>query len=534
MLFNSYIFIFLFLPVVYLVWRFIKGRFDGHVAISFLALASLVFYGWSSTWFLAIFMGSFTVNALCIALLSRDWPRHLRLAVAAFGIVFNLAVLGYFKYENFFLYSFTSPDGQDFSLYKATLPIGISFYTFQQIAYVADSYRRATGGYSFVKHLLFISFFPQLIAGPIVHHAEMMPQFDRDRPARRNLNLAIGLGIFSIGLFKKTFIADGISVWADPAFDQAATGAVLTASQAWIGTLAYSFQLYFDFSAYSDMAIGLARMFGIVLPLNFNSPYKSRSIVEFWRRWHITLSRFLRDYCYIPLGGNRHGFLRRYGNVILVMALGGLWHGAGWTFVLWGLLHGAFIVVNHAWRGLLRLLGVARVARQAWYGVAAWFVTFVAVITAWVPFRAADIGTAASMLRSMYGLQVPPDPPGGMAAPDTIVYFLLQFRNGMAGLYDLAATFFSPAVYSATVLNRNIGYDMGLPALFLCLVICLFLPNTAELFHRYRPCLWPHGAAPLRFRGIRLTPVWALSLALLMAVAILNLPRVSPFLYFQF
>ena len=530
MLFNSYIFIFAFLPVVYLVWYVIQGRLGVHHAITFLALASLVFYGWSSLEFLAIFLFSFSVNALCIYGLSSRQLGSYRVHAAAFGVIFNLAVLGYFKYENFFVHAFAGGETQDFTLYKAALPIGISFYTFQQIAYVVDSYRRHVEGYSVVKHMLFIAFFPQLIAGPIVHHAEMMPQFDRDRRSRRHLNLAVGLGIFAVGLFKKTFIADGISVWADPAFDQAAAGTVLTATQAWIGTLAYSFQLYFDFSAYSDMAIGLARMFGIVLPLNFNSPYKSRSIVEFWRRWHITLSRFLRDYVYIPLGGNRHGFVRRYGNIIVVMALGGLWHGAGWTFVLWGLLHGAYIVINHAWRGLLRLSGGERVARRAWYGVAAWCVTFLAVVTAWVPFRAADIGTAASMLRSMYGLQGGADTTAGTS----LVEFVIAFRNGMAGLYDTARTVASKSVYTVDVFDRNTGYDMGLPALFLCLVVCLFLPNTAEMFHRSRPCLWPAGAAPARFSGVRLTPLWALSLAALMAVAVLQLPRISPFLYFQF
>ncbi|MFC3228503.1 MBOAT family O-acyltransferase [Marinibaculum pumilum] len=548
MLFNSYVFIFAFLPVVYLVWYFIQGRLGTHHAITFLALASLVFYGWSSLEFLAIFLFSFAVNALCIYGLSYRRLGSFRFYTAAFGVIFNLAILGYFKYENFFLHAFSGGTAQDFTLYKAALPIGISFYTFQQIAYVVDSYRRHVDGYSVVKHMLFIAFFPQLIAGPIVHHAEMMPQFDRDRPNRRLMNLAIGLGIFAVGLFKKTFIADGVSVWADPAFEQAAAGQVLTATEAWIGTLAYSFQLYFDFSAYSDMAIGLARMFGIVLPLNFNSPYKSRSIIEFWRRWHITLSRFLRDYVYIPLGGNRFGPSRRYGNILVVMALGGLWHGAGWTFVLWGVLHGSYIVINHGWHGVLRIAGLQGLAGRLWYGIAAWALTFVAVVSAWVPFRAPDIGTAISMLRSMYGLQVPAAEAAagqgmtfrngiyGLHGPEhtTLTDLVMNFRNGMAGLYEVLATALSKSVHPVTRFNRDIGYDMALPVLVICLVICLCLPNTAEMFQRYRPCLWPPGAAPERFAAVRLTPVWGLSLAVLMAVAILQLPRVSPFLYFQF
>jgi len=270
------------------------------------------------------------------------------------GIVLNLSALGWFKYANFIASTVDRWVEAGFTLAPIVLPLAISFFTFQQIAYLVDAYRTARSEPDWLQYALFVSFFPQLIAGPIVHHREMLPQFDevgRRGPALRDLE--VGATIFAIGLFKKVVIADGVAPWSTEVFESVALGAWPGLVESWGAALAYTFQLYFDFSGYSDMAVGLGLLFGIRLPLNFASPYRATSIVEFWRRWHITLSRFLRDYLYIPLGGNRRGPARRYLNVMITMVLGGLWHGAGWTFIAWGALHGVYLLINYAWRAVL-------------------------------------------------------------------------------------------------------------------------------------------------------------------------------------
>ena len=285
------------------------------------------------------------------------------------------------------------------------LPLGISFFTFQKIAYLVDAYRGEVRAGGFLSFALFVTFFPQLIAGPIVHHSEVIPQFGQKSTYRPNLdNLSMGIGIFVLGLAKKTVLADSIATYATPVFRAAQAGADPTLFEAWGGALAYTFQLYFDFSGYSDMAIGLALMFNIRLPINFNSPYKATNIIDFWRRWHITLSRFLRDYLYIPLGGNRHGVARRYANLMLTMLLGGLWHGAGWTFIVWGGLHGIFLVINHFWHALGVGSATTSGARPGSDGSAARTITFLAVMVAWVFFRAEDFDAATRILAGMAGL----------------------------------------------------------------------------------------------------------------------------------
>ncbi|MGB6019807.1 MAG: MBOAT family O-acyltransferase, partial [Sulfurimonadaceae bacterium] len=265
----------------------------------------------------------------------------------------------------------------------------ISFFTFQQIAYLVDSYRGETAEYDFLNYALFVTFFPQLIAGPIVHHAEMMPQFASKWNLVKNYkNIATGLFIFSIGLFKKVVIADTFAKWATAGFDHAET---LNLLEAWATSLSYTFQLYFDFSGYTDMAIGAALLFNIKLPINFNSPYKALDIQDFWRRWHITLSRFLRDYIYIPLGGNRKGSFRTYNNLLATFILGGIWHGAGWTFVFWGLLHGMALVVHRFWKSIGFTMP----------NILAWFITFNFINIAWVFFRAREWDDAIKVLTGM-------------------------------------------------------------------------------------------------------------------------------------
>jgi D-alanyl-lipoteichoic acid acyltransferase DltB (MBOAT superfamily) len=307
-----------------------------------------------------------------------------------FGIVANLALLGYFKYFDFFIDNINIVFSTKIEPLHLLLPLAISFFTFQQISYLVDSYRQETKEYDFLNYALFVTFFPQLIAGPIVHHKEMMPQFAQARNKIKNYrNISIGLFIFAIGLFKKVVIADTFAVWATEGFDVSTT---LSAVEAWTTSLAYTFQLYFDFSGYTDMAIGAALLFNIKLPINFNSPYKATNIQDFWRRWHITLSRFLRDYIYIPLGGNRKGEFRTYANLITTFIIGGIWHGAGWTFIFWGFLHGLALMIHRAWNKL-------GFKMNSWF---AWFITFNFINISWVFFRAKEWDDAMRVLSAMF------------------------------------------------------------------------------------------------------------------------------------
>jgi D-alanyl-lipoteichoic acid acyltransferase DltB (MBOAT superfamily) len=306
------------------------------------------------------------------------------------GVIFNLSLLGYFKYSDFFIDNFNTLFHTSVPLLHLLLPLAISFYTFQQIAYLVDSYRGETREYDFLNYAVFVTFFPQLIAGPIVHHSEMMPQFAKMRNKVINYhNIALGLFIFSLGLFKKVAIADTFAIWATRGFDVAEN---LNMIEGWLTSLSYTFQLYFDFSGYTDMAIGLALLFNIKLPINFNSPYKSSSIQEFWQRWHITLSRFLKDYLYIPLGGNRRGDIRTYSNLFLTFLLGGIWHGAGWTFVLWGVLHGIALVIHRVWKELGLKMNY----------LLGWFLTFNFINISWVFFRAKEFDDAIKVLDGMF------------------------------------------------------------------------------------------------------------------------------------
>ena len=388
MLFNSYEFIFFFLPLVYLCY-FLLQRYTRPVyAKVFLVLSSLFFYSWWNPVYLPLILGSMLFNYLVGRQLSRqNRPKYLLII----GVGANLALLGYFKYADFFISNANFLFGTKIPLLHLVLPLAISFFTFQQIAYLVDSYRHETKEYNFLNYALFVTFFPQLIAGPIVHHKEMMPQFsDATNRHPRAANIAEGLFIFAIGLFKKVVIADTFAVWATEGFSHPDA---LHFADAWITSLSYTFQLYFDFSGYTDMAIGAALLFNIRLPQNFDSPYKATSIQDFWRRWHITLSRFLRDYIYIPLGGNRKSEPRTYYNLMTTFLLGGIWHGAGWTFLFWGALHGAALVLHRLWKKAGKTMPL----------ILAWFVTFMFINISWVFFRAKDFHDAFLVLKGMSG-----------------------------------------------------------------------------------------------------------------------------------
>jgi D-alanyl-lipoteichoic acid acyltransferase DltB (MBOAT superfamily) len=394
MLFNSYLFIFVFLPVV-LAGYFALGRCSNLAPVVWLALASFGFYAFSGWQFVLLLSGSIAFNyGVGYLLIARKLRPGLRFAVLTSGVAGDLLLLGIFKYAGFVALNLNAVLATGFVV-NILLPVGISFYTFTQIAFLVDAYRGNVAHYALPHYALFVTYFPHLIAGPILHHKDMIPQFERAESKRPDPHLILcGVIIFAIGLFKKTCLADGIQPLVALAFGPNTP----TFDQAWIGALAYTFQLYFDFSGYSDMAIGISLMFGIFLPLNFNSPYKATSIIEFWRRWHMTLSQFLRDYLYIPLGGNRRGPLLRYVNLAITMLLGGLWHGAAWTFVVWGALHGIYLCINHAWHNYGPKVS-PRFARPA--NFAGLILTFLAVVVAWVFFRADSMTSALSVLSKM-------------------------------------------------------------------------------------------------------------------------------------
>lgn len=410
MLFNSAEFILAFLPLAFLVYFWLNGRRLVLAGKSWLVLASLFFYGWWNVAYLPLILISLLVNFAIGSGLARSagtgpvTGRHAlvgRRPMLVAGLVFNLGLLGYYKYADFFLGNLAALSGLDLQLQGVVLPLAISFFTFTQIAYLVDSYRGETKEYDLLNYALFVTFFPHLIAGPIVHHKDIMPQFAAlANLVRRNRNILLGLFLFAIGLAKKVLIADTLAQWASAGFDQATE---LNFFEAWFTSLAYTFQLYFDFSGYTDMALGASLLFNIRLPINFDSPYRATSIQDFWRRWHITLSRFLKDYLYIPLGGNRCGKGRVYVNLLVTFILGGLWHGATWMFVLWGTLHGVAVAVHRAWREW-------GYSMPAWLG---WLLTFNFVNAAWVVFRARDLDAALKVYQGMLGFN-------GIVLPDRI------------------------------------------------------------------------------------------------------------------
>jgi len=394
LLFNSYEFIFFFLPFTFFIYFYLLNKRLVTGAKGFLVFSSLFFYSWWNITYLPLILSSMLFNYIIGNSLNENFSKIKvsKKSLLTIGIIANISLLGYFKYSDFFIENLNLMFNTDTPLLHLALPLAISFFTFQQIAYLVDSYRGETAEYDFLNYSLFVTFFPQLIAGPIVHHSEMMPQFaSRWNLVKNYKNIASGLFIFSIGLFKKVVIADTFAIWATSGFDVATT---LNLIEAWATSLSYTFQLYFDFSGYTDMAIGVALLFNIKLPINFNSPYKATDIQDFWRRWHITLSRFLRDYIYIPLGGNRVGEFRTYVNLLSTFILGGIWHGAGWTFVFWGFLHGIALVIHRGWKTLGYTLPT----------FLAWFITFNFINISWVFFRAKEWGDALKVLGCMFSL----------------------------------------------------------------------------------------------------------------------------------
>jgi alginate O-acetyltransferase complex protein AlgI len=481
LLFNSYEFIFYFLPTAFIGYFLLTYAKQDTMAKIWLVGVSLYFYSFWNFNYLYLIMLSILVNYGIGTYLSNTSNKKARKTALITGIVINCSLLGYYKYTDFFLETLNNFIDNDYSLLRLALPLAISFFTFQQIAYLVDSYRMETKGYKLHDYMLFVIFFPQLIAGPIVHHREMMSQF-QDADNRRIIakNVSLGLYIFAVGLFKKVMIADTFAVWANDGYSRAAD---LYFIESWITSLSYTFQLYFDFSGYCDMAMGAALLFNIKLPLNFNSPYKALNIQDFWRRWHITLSRFLTEYIYKPLGGNRISPFRTYVNIFLIFMISGFWHGAGWTFIIWGALHGVASVIYRWW------------SRRGYSlpKILAWFITFQFVNMAWVFFRAESIQQALNILKTMFGLQ-------NFTLPVRVASYVEEF-SGLSFFPDRASFYTSLSVVLIVialvgVIGRSNSFQM----------MERFKPNTYSLFF----------------------------ILVLFFVSIIQLGKVTEFLYFNF
>nr|WP_275901167.1 MBOAT family O-acyltransferase [Paenibacillus periandrae] len=451
-----------------------------------LIMSSLFFYGWWNIIYLPLIIASFTINFMFGKLLGKVKGSSQRKFVLTSGILFNVLLLGYYKYTDFFIGNMNYFFSTNLPLLKLILPLAISFHTFQQIAYLVDTYRNEVKEHSFLNYALFVSFFPQLIAGPIVHHNEMMPQFGNMRNKLVNYkNIALAIGLFSIGLFKKVVIADKFAFWATNGFDKTN---VLTFFEAWIVSFSYTFQLYFDFSGYTDMAIGIALLFNIKLPVNFNSPYKSLSIQDFWRSWHITLGNFLHKYIYLPLGGNRKGVVRTYVHILLIFLISGLWHGAGWTFIAWGFLHGLAMIIHRYWRSFKIKLPA----------VVAWLITINFINIGWVFFRAKEWSDAVKVLKGMIGLS-------GVWVPAPI-----------QGKISFLSSYGIKFVNSASIL----GVRQAICMILLFLIIVLFFKNSIQMLNAFKPNV---------FTALKI----ALILVLALAVTLVN-PTNSEFIYFNF
>ncbi len=508
------------------------GKRSYTLALAWLALASIGFYGWWDVRYIALLLVSIIFNYSAGWFIAQYNTYAIKKSKAKFILIMaigiNLALLSYYKYANFFVSNLNAMTDSHVALSQILLPLGISFYTFTQIAFLVDTYQGKVKEFSLVHYTLFVTYFPHLIAGPVLHHKEMMPQFAKKLVCKVNTeNLAVGFSIFVIGLAKKVLIADSAAEFASPIFSAVAAGATPMLIESWIAALAYTFQLYFDFSAYSDMAIGISLMFNVRLPLNFNSPYKAASIIDFWRRWHMTLSRFLRDYLYIPLGGSRNGKFQRYLNLMITMLLGGLWHGAGWTFVIWGGLHGLYLIINHAWRSTKQQLGIVHNGRLS--AVLSTLLTFITVVVAWVFFRADSWTSAMTILSGMIGAN-------GILLPKVLQAFFSDVSAQTYGLYFLR-------LYPHPFID-GINMLAAIKVIIGCFVVIWALPNTYEIFEKYRPTCDDTLSVNNKSKRInsfskrlltwKPTAIFAWVLAIVFCLCVSELTKVSEFLYYQF
>jgi len=539
MLFNSYIFIFVFMPAT-VAGYFVFGRLSRDWALGWLIVASIFFYAWWNPLNVLIMTPSVLINYVLARLLVRlsdeDNPHPAARWVLAAGLVFNILFLGYFKYINFLRSSVNDVLGTDFILTAVILPLGISFITFQKIAFLFDVHGGRVKSFTFRDYALFVLFFPQLVAGPIVHYREIVPQFQASDGRLRQGDFAIGLTLFVMGLFKKVVLADSIGPLVTPIYEQAAAGVPISFFLAWMAALGFTLQIYFDFSGYSDMALGLARMFGFRLPQNFNSPLRASSIVEFWLRWHMTLTRFLTAYVYNPLSlrltrkrlaSGQRGLSGRNTSLaafitlllfptMLTMLLSGVWHGAGYTFVIWGLLHGAFLSANHAWRFVAPRFWPKSVPYDRVMTPVGHVLTIVLVAISMVFFRAPTMSGALDIFGGLFGLN-------GFALPRALYEML-----GSGWLQNLGWT---------VVVWESEDF-VKLAALIVALLgVALFLPNTQEILAKHEPAHGFKGGTPgSTSLNVEWSPslLWAGGIALAAVIAVFQLSGPSEFLYWQF
>ena len=482
MLFNSYIFILLFLPLC-IAGYFLLNRIKPVVANVYLLGMSLWVYGYLNPSYIAIIVSSVIINYLFYLGIKKSDKKAGRKAMLIFSVVINLGILAWFKYMDFFIENINAVFKSDYALLKIALPLGISFFTFQQLSFVIDTYRGEVADYGFIDYACYVTFFPQLVAGPIVSHDEFIPQFQKEENRKVNFdNLTKGIYLFVLGLSKKVLIADIFGAAVDTGYGTVKT---LSSTAALFIILGYTIQLYFDFSGYCDMALGIGKMFNIKLPNNFNSPYKSANISEFWDRWHMTLTRFFTKYVYIPLGGNRKGKVRTYVNIMTVFFLSGLWHGADWTFVFWGVCHGLLLVLYRIFKKQLdkipRIIGT--------------FFTFITVNILWVFFRAPGFNTAFRVFRRVFngGFEMLPDTmTEAFNLPEINFIFM-----GKAGMY-------LPHILTLVMLLFSLG-------------IIFFAKNNHETA----------DDKPISIHK-------ALPTGVLLAWCVLSLDSVSSFLYFNF
>ena len=527
MLFNSYEFIFLFFPLTILGFYGL-GKFGlRKLALAWLVATSFYFYGSWNFAYVGLLCFSIFCNHTMGAILSGELDLGInRQWLLRIGLLFNLGLLGYYKYHNFFLGSLNDLLGTDFPLKQILPPLAISFFTFQQIAYLIDTYRGKIKEATFLNYFLFISFFPQLIAGPIVYYQEIMPQFEQKSTFRfKAENLGVGLNIFFIGLFKKVVFADTIAVYATAVFNAAIVGKPLTMVEAWVGAVAFALQLYFDFSGYTDMAIGAARTLGITLPLNFDSPYKAVRISQLWRAWHMTLTRFMREYVFFSVSRWLRSLTSKVAGVdsktlnvittvstIIVMLLIGLWHGAGWNYVIWGILNGVYLVTYQQWREWRRKQDHNLRASTWWGDSLGWLLTFGSWTIALVWAKADSVAEALTMWRGMFGLN-------GWS----------QAIEGKSG-------------WETWVPNTQIAL---IPAVCLILVLLLIVvgtPNTQQWMEHYQPALDHYVMKKTKNFYQRfwqrcqwqMNSSWAIIGAVVAIVAIAFTAREQAFIYFKF
>ncbi len=487
MVFNSFEYIFLFLPAACGIYFILNRRIGLTASRMWLLLCSLFFYGYWNHLSLPLLLISLLVNFYIGKILQGSFTHFAainRKAILLTGLVFNVGLLGYFKYSDFLIRNVNAVAGSSIGLLNLMLPLGISFFTFMQISFLVDVYRGKTREKGILLYSIYASFFPYIMSGPITRHDEIIPQLEeKEKWSLDHQNISAGILLFSIGLFKKTFIADTLAIWANQGFD---SSAALKFFEAWLTSFSYTFQLYFDFSGYTDMALGTALFFNIRLPINFDSPYKSLSIQEFWRRWHMSLSRFLRDYIYIALGGSRSSEIRTYINTFITFLVAGIWHGAGWTFILWGIAHGLALIVQRLWGktglGMNRFIS--------------WFITFNFINAAWVLFRAKDLAGAIKVYKGMLGLN-------GVLLSSGLEKF--AFLKSLGFEFGKWPSIFSKDTY-------YIIYFIAAAAL-----ITFFTKNSSEILTKYKPG-WK----------------WFVFISIILGIGLIHVTRISNFVYVNF